>query len=109
MYVQYGAGLCAPSRWVNFDSSPRLWVERFPVIGRFAGRLFPLNVRFGNIVSGLPIPVGAADGVYASHVLEHLSRADFETAIRNTFQMLKPGGIFRLIVPDLEIRAAMYL
>jgi SAM-dependent methyltransferase len=109
MYVQYGAGLCAPSGWVNFDSSPRLWAERLPLIGRFAGRLFPADVRFGNIVSGLPVAAGTADGVYASHVLEHLSRADFDDAIGNTFTMLKPRGIFRLIVPDLEVRALRYL
>ena len=51
----------------------------------------------------------SADGIYASHVLEHLSHTDCVIAIRNTFRMLKPGGLFRLVVPDLEGRARKYL
>ncbi|MBI2716565.1 MAG: methyltransferase type 11 [Rhizobiales bacterium] len=30
-------------------------------------------------------------------------------ALRNTFRLLKPGGVFRLVVPDLRWRAARYL
>jgi hypothetical protein len=48
-------------------------------------------------------------GIYASHVLEHLSCADFWTALDHTLRMLKPGGIFRLVVPDLQARAERYL
>jgi SAM-dependent methyltransferase len=70
---------------------------------------FPENVKFGDIVRGLPVDDDSASGVYASHVLEHLSREDFEAALKNTYDVLAPGGIFRLIVPDLEIRAKLYL
>ena len=112
-YVQYGCGLSAPEGWLNFDSSPRLRFERLPVAGAVAGalgkRLFPRNVQFGDIVSGLPVPDNAVDGIYASHVLEHLSRSDVTRALANTFRLLKPGGVFRLIVPDLHWRAARYL
>jgi SAM-dependent methyltransferase len=66
-------------------------------------------VRFGDIVRGLPIGDGSVQGVYASHVLEHLSLTEFWIALQNTFRMLKPGGIFRLVVPDLEDRARKYL
>jgi predicted SAM-dependent methyltransferase len=66
-------------------------------------------VRFGDIVKGLPIQEGSAQGVYASHVLEHLSLRDFWVALENTFRMLTPGGIFRLVVPDLEARARKYI
>jgi hypothetical protein len=52
---------------------------------------------------------GSCAGVYASHVLEHLSLEDFDIAIGNTALMLKSGGLFRLIVPDLEARARKYI
>jgi hypothetical protein len=71
--------------------------------------VFPDGVRVGNIVRGLPVPDGSAAGVYASHVLEHLSYEDFWRALDNTRKMLKPGGIFRLIVPDLAARARRYV
>jgi len=36
-------------------------------------------------------------------------RADFETALRNTWRILIPGGTLRLIMPDLETGAVAYL
>jgi SAM-dependent methyltransferase len=112
LYVQYGCGLCAPDPWLNFDASPRLRIERLPGIRQALkvtiGLLFPPNVKPGNIVTGLPIPEGSAAAVYCSHVLEHIPREDLPAALRNTFSMLAPGGIFRLVVPDLQWRAAEY-
>lgn len=112
-YIQYGCGLAAPEGWVNFDSSPRLRFERMPGVGavaaRLGKRLFPENIAYGDIVRGLPAPDGSADAVYASHVLEHLSRTDVVVALANTYRILKPGGVFRLIVPDLHWRVTRYL
>ena len=113
VYVQYGCGLCAPDRWLNFDASPRLKLERSPglrtVLRATAGLIFPANIRFGDIVRGLPVADASARGVYCSHVLEHLPRDDMPTALRNTHRMLAPGGLFRMVVPDLQWRAAQYL
>jgi hypothetical protein len=112
MYVQYGCGFCAPESWVNFDASPTLRFERVPVIGRLYtrnSRRFPPAVRYGDIVRGLPIPLGGCDGIYASHVLEHLALSDCSRALTNTRSYLKSGGIFRLVVPDLAQIAGRYV
>jgi predicted SAM-dependent methyltransferase len=112
MYVQYGCGFSAPSNWTNFDSSPTLWFERLPFVGRLYTKnsdRFPDNVRYGDVVSGLPITSNSCDGVYASHVLEHLSRQDIDKALAETYRILKPDGIFRLVVPDLELAARQYI
>lgn len=113
LYVQYGCGLTCPDGWLNFDASPRLRIETAPVIGlaiRSAGkRLFPKNARFGNIITGLPVEDRSCDGVYCSHVLEHLDRTSVVKALANTYAILKPGAIFRLVVPDLVWRAEMFL
>lgn len=111
-YVQYGCGLSAPPGWVNFDTSPTLRLQKLPVIGALMRRrepVFPKNVLVGDIVKGLPVPANSCDAVYCSHVLEHLALEDCRTALAHTYSYLKAGGIFRLVVPDLEYLARAYL
>jgi SAM-dependent methyltransferase len=112
MYIQYGCGYTAPKEWRNFDASITLKWERMPILGRLYtknAQRFPANAEYGDIVKGLPVKDQSCRGVYASHVLEHLALDDFHTALENTRRILKPGGIFRLIVPDLEWYAGEYL
>ncbi len=113
VYVQYGCGLCCPEGWLNFDASPRLKFENAAISGWWmmatGQRLFPRSVRFGDIVRGLPVKAQSCDGVYCSHVLEHLDRTSMVKALGNTFDILKPGGVFRLVVPDLSWRARDFL
>jgi hypothetical protein len=109
VYVQFGCGLCAPDGWLNFDASPRLRLEQSIAGFAFSRKLFPANARYGDIIRGLPVTAGSATGVYASHVLEHMTRDNCAVALRNTFTMLQPGGTFRLIVPDLRTRAEAFL
>ena len=112
IYAQYGCGFSVAGSWRNFDASPTLRLERLPIIGGLIKKNktpFPDGVEYGDIVKGLPIADNYCDGIYASHVLEHLSLQDFQTALRNTYKILKPGGIFRLIVPDLKMAAQQYI
>jgi SAM-dependent methyltransferase len=113
LYVQYGCGLSAPEQWVNFDASPTLRIQKIPVAGRILKKklntVFPENVRYGDIIKGLPVADNSCNAVYCSHTLEHLSLTDFRKALKNTYRILKPGGIFRCVVPDLENAAREYL
>ena len=114
-YVHYGCGLTAPSEWINYDISPTLRIQKIPLIGKFILKrfhpvFFPDNVKYGDITKGLPgIKANSCDGVYCSHTLEHLSLQDCRIALKKTYEMLKPGGIFRCVVPDLEKSAQIYL
>lgn len=113
IYVQYGCGLSAPLSWKNFDASPTLRIQKVPVLGFLSRKKlntsFPPNVLYGDIVKGLPVNEASCDGLYCSHVLEHLSLNDFRIALRNSFKILKPEGIFRCVVPDLELMARSYI
>lgn len=111
-YVQYGCGLSVARGWRNFDGSPRLRIEKVPVVGRVLTRnrrLFPDEVEFGDIVSGLPVEAASCKGLYCSHVLEHLCLKDCQQALRNSWALLQPGGIFRLVIPDLKASIQHYL
>ena len=114
-YVQYGAGYTAGEGWLNFDASPTLRAERVPLLGGVLGSLwgnpqrYPPGIVYGDIVKGLLVADGTVDGLYASHVLEHLSLWDMRIALGNSLRMLRPGGVFRLVVPDLRERARRYV
>ena len=82
LYVQFGCGSCAPEGWRNFDASPRLRLEKCPVIGRFIRQpVFPSNCEYGDIVKGLPFAPVTVDVLYSSHVLEHLSLEDLRMTL----------------------------
>jgi len=112
-YVQYGCGLSAPNEWINFDASPTLKIQKIPFIGKLLKSqlnvIFPKNVLYGDIIKGLPIKDNLCDGLYCSHILEHLSLQDFKIALKNSFRYLKKGGIFRCVIPDLEYLAKNYI
>ncbi|HEY4324132.1 MAG TPA: methyltransferase domain-containing protein [Mucilaginibacter sp.] len=111
-YVQYGCGFTAPVEWINYDASPTLKFERLPLLGKLYTRnkqRFPENVRYGDIVKGLPEKQGSCDGIYCSHVLEHLAYNEFITALKNTYVLLKPGGTFRAVLPDLKSAIQTYI
>ena len=95
LYVHYGCHWCASEEWLNFDASPTLRLERLPVVGRMVrknARRFPSNVLYGDIVRGLPVKENSCDGVYCSHVLEHLALEDCRRALLNTHRMMKKRG-----------------
>lgn len=111
MYIQYGCGFCAPQGWLNFDASPTLRWERLPLLGRLYTKnekRFPANVAYGDIMKGLPVEPESCRGVYASHVLEHLSLAEARAALRRTHGYLRPQGIFRVVVPDMALLIEEY-
>ncbi|MEO3431126.1 hypothetical protein AAFN88_19885 [Pelagibius sp. CAU 1746] len=45
-------------------------------------------------------PAESIDSLFCEHVLEHIGEADTECALSLAFQYLKPGGCFRIAVPD---------
>lgn len=111
LYAQFGCGFCAPDGWLNFDASPTLRLKRVPIVGRLVRRgiPFPANVRYGDIVRGLPVPDASCAGLFGSHILEHLALDEFRMALANSYRHLRPNGILRVIVPDLEAGARAYL
>ena len=58
---------------------------------------------------GIPAPSQSVDLIYHSHLLEHLDQEEGEDLIKECFRVLKPGGILRVVVPDLERICRDYL
>jgi predicted SAM-dependent methyltransferase len=94
-------------RYLNLGSGPRgindaHWVN----VDGFADK----NVHFLIDISRvLPFPDESFDGAFCEHVLEHFSLDDGLKISREIKRILRPGGVFRVVVPDAEYVVRMYL
>ena len=100
------------SVYLRFRSNPLVsWLPPLVLGGERLERYrsLPENIVAHDLTRGIPLPDGSADVVYHSHVLEHIDRdavTAFQAEVR---RVLKPGGVQRVVVPDLEILARRYL
>ena len=90
--LNFGCGGTFHPDWTNLDTSP----VSPEVIAH------DLRLRF-------PFADGTFDAVYGSHVLEHLEPAAAERLLQDCFRILRPGGIIRIAVPDLEAIVRLYV
>ncbi|QDT03590.1 hypothetical protein K227x_19740 [Rubripirellula lacrimiformis] len=90
--LNVGCGRCYHPAWTNIDL-----VAATP------------EVRAYDLRRGLPYADHSFDGVYHSHVLEHLSPDAARSMLRECRRVLSPGGVLRVVVPDLEGITQQYL
>ena len=111
--LHLGCGLEAPGEWLNVDGSMQATFARWPRLKMLLVKLrvypksqasipWPLNVLRLDLRKPLPFPTGRFTGIYSSHTLEHLYRAEALKLAAECHRVLRPGGIFRVVVPDLE-------
>ena len=91
-YLNLGCGSRYHPDWMNIDI-----VAHGPEVIRH------------DLSRGIPLPDSSCEVVYHSAVLEHLRPADAVVLTAECFRVLRPGGIVRVGVPDLERICQMYL
>lgn len=84
-FLNVGCGNKFHPDWVNVDMHPN----------------HP-DVLHCNLMQGIPFPDNSFEVVYHSQVLEHFPRDRAPDFLRECHRVLKPGGILRVVVPDLE-------
>ena len=118
--LNLGCGTVAPKEWVNIDSSWNAWVHKFPVMIKIIKYMFPSlinkidtnwknNILIRNISRSLPFKDASVDGIYLSHVLEHLDTEKCQSVLNECSRILKPGKFIRVIVPDLLQLTNVYI
>jgi hypothetical protein len=60
-------------------------------------------------VDALPYGAGSADEIRTVQVLEHVSMRETPIVLRHWYEVLKPGGLLHLDVPDFEETARQLL
>ena len=67
------------------------------------------NIVGCNLLNGIPFNDNTFDIVYHSHLLEHFNKKDGMEFIAECYRVLKPGGVIRIAVPNLEEIVKEYL
>ncbi|MBC8551752.1 MAG: methyltransferase domain-containing protein [Candidatus Brocadiales bacterium] len=123
--VNLGCGLAIAPDWINIDGSlnsliaawPR-WVHqmfyrmsganRYYSCGEYCSLLRDHQFIHHDLARGIPLTDQSVDFIYSSHFLEHLHLENAENLLRESFRVLKPGGIIRICVPDLAHAISLY-
>jgi hypothetical protein len=92
LMVNLGCGMRYHRAWRNYDLQPA-----------------SSDVIAANFIDGIPLPDDVASALYHSHVLEHLPREIARRFLLECRRVLMPGGILRIVVPDLEQSAREYI
>ena len=91
-YLNLGCGRRYHSAWTNLDLESN-----------------DPEVVSHDVTKGIPFEASSFDAVYHSHVLEHLNPEEGKQLIQECYRVLSPGGVLRVVVPDLERIARLYL
>jgi SAM-dependent methyltransferase len=116
-----GCGATPTPGWVNLDNSPTVRLASIPVVGaivsnlpigaqrlRFLREALVKGVRWAT-ATRLPFQTASMEVVYSSHMLEHLAREDAQLFLVEAHRVLRPGGVLRIVVPDLKKLVAQYV
>ncbi len=123
--INLGCGLAVAKRWVNIDGSLSAFFAAFPpfvhkIIYRASGanRYYSCEEYCSllknhifvhhDLAYGIPIRNDAVNFVYSSHFLEHLFLDEALQLLRESFRVLKAGGVIRVCVPDLAFAISLY-
>jgi SAM-dependent methyltransferase len=108
--------------WLNTDVTPHLMAARVPGLPRLARALGRLDderwaahedgrfrrLRYLDVTRPLPFSDDVFEAALGSHVLEHLAPDEGDALLRELRRVLRPGGILRIAVPDLDAVIASY-
>ncbi len=117
--INLGCGPKGHDDWINVDWGILAILHRFRALESLLLKLrlfpdgfnidWPNNLKVHNCKKNVPFRSGTVDYVYSSHFLEHLKKFETEKVVSECYRVLKPGGVLRISVPDLELLATKYV
>jgi SAM-dependent methyltransferase len=108
--------------WVNTDITPHIFVAKVPGaalllrrLGRMTAERYEQHqrgvfdhVKYMNLGKRFSFADDSFDNAFSAHVFEHLYRDHAVSCAREICRVLKPGGVFRVSVPDLDLAVSAY-
>lgn len=91
-FYNIGAGKFRHKAWTNIDFYSTWYNEN------------EVDIQFNLLDNGtLPIESNTACIVYSSHTIEHIPNDSAANIFRETYRILKDGGIFRVTTPNIDL------
>lgn len=98
-FYNIGAGSFSHPCWTNIDHASKHY-EKIQKHGFIEYDLMQMQQ--------MPIADNTAEIVYSSHTIEHVSDRAVKNMLKESFRILKPGGVIRLTTPDAELDYQAY-
>lgn len=93
--LNIGCGTDYKKGWINIDNNSESNVDKLD-----------LNWDLRN---PLPFNDGTVDYIFSEHFFEHLTVEEAQPVFKDLMRVLKPGGVMRIAMPDLEAVVDTYL
>jgi predicted SAM-dependent methyltransferase len=108
--INIGCGLSGIAGWKNLDNSPTITLSRIPLLNRLLKTpAWPRDVQRYDVRQGLRFANGSVRYIYSSHAFEHFTYEESLGIAKDCFRVLGPGGVLRIVVPDLGLIVREYL
>jgi len=115
MKLNLGCGAHVIDSWINVDYALGAKFMKIPFFKLINKKLqiFKLDwdqrIFIHNLTQVFPWNENSIDVIYSSHTLEHLNKNDGIFFLNECYRVLRPGGIIRIIVPDLQSFVNRYI
>lgn len=93
--LNVGCGTDYKDGWVNIDNNSDNNIEKLDLSH--------------DLRNPLPFNDDTVDFIFNEHFVEHLTVEESKIAIKDMMRVLKPGGVLRIAMPDLELAVKAYL
>jgi SAM-dependent methyltransferase len=95
-FYNIGAGTFRHEAWTNVDNPSDWYRENF--------KRNPGVIEYDlQSLQALPIESNSAPLAYTSHCIEHIDTAAAAKLFEEVHRILKPGGVFRVTAPDMDL------
>ncbi len=112
MNVNLGCGGDTPDGWINVDFGPGAKLSKIPVLRQISRRFFSHDwddaIFIHDLRKPLPWQDNTVSHIYSAHTFEHLTKDAGERLTFESFRVLQPGGVLRVVVPDLGHTVSLY-
>ena len=102
--------------WENYDITPHIFISQIPLLPSLLYKLHVIDelrykqhkakifktIKYLNLNKKLRFKDNSIDAFFSSHVFEHLFLNDLRNLLKEIYRSLKPGGIVRTVLPDLN-------